>query len=756
MKKKMLVLFLSLCMVLGCMCTAAAEPVTASVSYDSANSEITVTGTAYGPTSVTVAKEGLLPENMSDSTRALIFKQIEVRGSYSCVLGMPDNAEGGKYIVYVACAGGEATDSFMVVDSSSAADVIQKLNAASGSEFEKIITDNAAILGIDISNELYIKNSEKIISRLEKMIFEDPDDFYTKYAKTYAICAIESEENPENIEKILSKYGKQLGIDYENDFANDARMDSKIKADLLGLLHKTDYVSLMDKNSNVDFAKIFKESKAVAAVAAADSWVVLKKTVTVDFAEDFADLLNDSTYKKVKDKDRTFEKLAAMDRSSIENIKKNFLAAAKAAYNEEKKNDSSSSGTGSSGSSGSGSVTSPAVTPEMRGDKPTAMFSDVTSEHWGFDAVNTLASEKIISGYGDGTFLPSNNITRAEFTKLIMGIEGKIGKAHKTEGTVRVACVGDSLTQGFIEKDGKYTTAQSYTDFLSRELGENYEVKNFGIAAYGLYSEHLYPYLKTDKYRESLDYKPDVVVIMMGTNDAKTMYWDKISADYAEIYRSFILSYRELSSAPEIVVGIPGPVFDGEYLPDRPDKNMNEMRETERNVCAELGIGTVDFYELMKGESNLFPDGLHFNEEGAKKTAAEFAKSIKVLFEGARESGEVSFSDVSDGDWFAPFIASAAKSGFINGSDGSFRPNDNITREDAALIIYRMLTAIGKKPSGYKSFADRNDISDYAKDAVLALGGAKIVQGSGENMFLPKNNITRAEAAQLLYNVLNK
>ena len=128
-------------------------------------------------------------------------------------------------------------------------------------------------------------------------------------------------------------------------------------------------------------------------------------------------------------------------------------------------------GTGSSCGSGSGSVTSPAVTPEMRGDKPTALFSDVTSEHWGIDAVNTLASEKIISGYGDGTFLPSNNITRAEFTKLIMGIEGKIGKAHKTEGTVRVACVADCLTQGFIEKDGKYTTAQSYTDFLSRELG---------------------------------------------------------------------------------------------------------------------------------------------------------------------------------------------------------------------------------------------------------------------------------------------
>ena len=54
----------------------------------------------------------------------------------------------------------------------------------------------------------------------------------------------------------------------------------------------------------------------------------------------------------------------------------------------------------------------------MRDDKPTAMFSDVTSEHWGFDAVNTLASEKIISGYGDGTFLPSNNITRAEVATI--------------------------------------------------------------------------------------------------------------------------------------------------------------------------------------------------------------------------------------------------------------------------------------------------------------------------------------------------
>ena len=53
-------------------------------------------------------------------------------------------------------------------------------------------------------------------------------------------------------------------------------------------------------------------------------------------------------------------------------------------------------------------------------------------------------------------------------------------------------------------------------------------------------------------------------------------------------------------------------------------------------------------------------------------------------------------------------------------------------------------------------FADESHIADYAKDAVYTLGGAYIINGDEDNMFHPQNSITRAEAAQLLYNALKK
>ena len=132
---------------------------------------------------------------------------------------------------------------------------------------------------------------------------------------------------------------------------------------------------------------------------------------------------------------------------------------------------------------------------------------------------------------------------------------------------------------------------------------------------------------------------------------------------------------------------------------------------------------------------------------------AEFAKLIAVAFSVNAKQAE--FDDVAQSDWYHSYVSALAGAGIINGYDGIFSPDANITREDAAVIIYRLSQLLGKNYYGSANFGDLNDVSVYALTAVRSLGNAGIINGDNNLNFNPKSNLTRAEAAQLLYNFIN-
>jgi len=134
-------------------------------------------------------------------------------------------------------------------------------------------------------------------------------------------------------------------------------------------------------------------------------------------------------------------------------------------------------------------------------------------------------------------------------------------------------------------------------------------------------------------------------------------------------------------------------------------------------------------------------------------TRAELVKMIVEAFEVTAGNESAAFGDVTEGDWYASYIKKAASAGIVNGADGAFRPNDGITREDAALIIFR---ALGLENSGEITFSDAADISDYAKDAISAMVENGYINGMGDGSFKPKATLTRAQAAQLIYNAITK
>ena len=115
------------------------------------------------------------------------------------------------------------------------------------------------------------------------------------------------------------------------------------------------------------------------------------------------------------------------------------------------------------------------------------------------------------------------------------------------------------------------------------------------------------------------------------------------------------------------------------------------------------------------------------------------------------ELSDSDFDDVDNSSWYSQYVGAAAKAGIAQGADGRFNPENNITRQDAATIIHRVLS--GKAVEFYegKSFTDGDMISEYAKEAISALNSVGIINGYTSGEFLPLGNITRAEAAQMLY-----
>jgi len=114
-----------------------------------------------------------------------------------------------------------------------------------------------------------------------------------------------------------------------------------------------------------------------------------------------------------------------------------------------------------------------------------------------------------------------------------------------------------------------------------------------------------------------------------------------------------------------------------------------------------------------------------------------------------------SFGDVDPNEYYARYIEWAAKNGIIKGdSRGSFFPDQNVTREQLAVILYNYIRFMGfdliEKNGGNNSFADADDISDYAREAVNAMYRTGVINGKSGNLFDPKGAASRAEVAAMI------
>lgn len=131
------------------------------------------------------------------------------------------------------------------------------------------------------------------------------------------------------------------------------------------------------------------------------------------------------------------------------------------------------------------------------------------------------------------------------------------------------------------------------------------------------------------------------------------------------------------------------------------------------------------------------------------------AMLVTVLYRLSGDSAPAQaagFTDVAAGTWYADAVAWAKANGIVSGvSSSQFAPAQSITREQTAAILSRYSAYKGHTlPTGSADFADRDQISDYAQQAVASMQAAGLIQGRENNCFAPKEKSTRAEVATIL------
>jgi hypothetical protein len=137
-------------------------------------------------------------------------------------------------------------------------------------------------------------------------------------------------------------------------------------------------------------------------------------------------------------------------------------------------------------------------------------------------------------------------------------------------------------------------------------------------------------------------------------------------------------------------------------------------------------------------------------------TRAEFAALLVRALGLTEHQDDASFNDVRPGDWYAQAVAAAAGAGLINGyEDGSFRPNQVISREELAVLAERAAAFVTSQPakgaaSALQPFADASAISDWARNAAAFAVAEGLMNGMSDDAFEPKQQSSRAQAVVIL------
>ncbi len=193
-----------------------------------------------------------------------------------------------------------------------------------------------------------------------------------------------------------------------------------------------------------------------------------------------------------------------------------------------------------------------------------------------------------------------------------------------TPPPVRVACVGDSITYGSGLPDRERTT---YPLLLGHLLGEGYEVRNFGVSGATMLRAGDRSWSATDAARRALDWRPEVVVIQLGTNDSKAVHWDHHGAAFEADAQALISDFRAAAPAARILLCLPVPAWtEGEGIDG--GRVAEGVVPALRRAAEAEAVELLDLHTALRDREAWFPDGVHPDPHGAEAIARRVAAAL--------------------------------------------------------------------------------------------------------------------------------
>jgi lysophospholipase L1-like esterase len=185
------------------------------------------------------------------------------------------------------------------------------------------------------------------------------------------------------------------------------------------------------------------------------------------------------------------------------------------------------------------------------------------------------------------------------------------------KGKIRVACVGDSITGG-----------TDYPSDFAGLLGSSYAVGNFGVGGTTASVGSGGAYMEQNAFQNALEFQPNIVIIMLGTNDANPVLYPNLNkASFVEGYVQLVAEFQALSPTPKIYLVKPPPVFSGET-----GTNAQYFRDTViagiEQAAARTNLPVIDVYSALANHPDFFLDGVHPDSEGAQLIANEVYEAI--------------------------------------------------------------------------------------------------------------------------------
>ena len=173
-----------------------------------------------------------------------------------------------------------------------------------------------------------------------------------------------------------------------------------------------------------------------------------------------------------------------------------------------------------------------------------------------------------------------------------------------SDNLIRVACIGNSITYC------------GYPDKLQGDLGINYTVRNFGLNSTTVLLNTELPYMYQFEFTRAKHFLPDIAIVMLGTNDARTDHFKSIE-NFISDYSKLINELQVLKNCPKIFLVLPPPLFLNDFSLENENLVEGIIPRIEQ-IANEKGLQIIDVYSALENHPEYFPDdGVHPNSEGA-------------------------------------------------------------------------------------------------------------------------------------------